>query len=287
MGGNLTQLITLEEALHTDRQQNIIHHRRHLDPRLADLMKLIDIDKVFTRASGVNIWDSDGKRYVDFLGGFAAINVGHNNPRICAAVDKVREWPNLVEGLGVLAGALAHNLAVLAPGELQRVYFANSGAEVVDAAIKLARAATARVKLVACHKGFHGRTVGALSLMDQREYREPFTPLLADVAFVPFGDGEALETALRRRDVAGFIVEPREGEGGIIVPPSDYRKVAREVCTHYDTLLIADEIQTGLGRTGAMFAVEHEDVVPDVLVLGKALGGGIMPLSALLTTDDL
>jgi putrescine aminotransferase len=285
--GDATPLITLEEALHLDRRQNIVYHRRHLNPRYVTLLKLVDLDRLFVRASGVHVWDSDGNQYVDFLGGFAALSVGYNHPRICAAIDKVGEWPNLVEGLNVLAGALAHNLAVLTQSELQRVYFANSGAEVVDAAIKLARAATGRKKLVACHKGFHGRTIGALSVMDRPEYHDPFVPLLTDVAFVPFGDSEALEAVLRRRDVAGFIVEPIQGEAGIIVPPEGYLRAARELCTRYGTLLIADEIQTGLGRTGKMFAVEYEDVVPDVLLLGKVLGGGVMPLSALLTTDDL
>ena len=287
MTGNRTPLITLEEALCLDQRQNVVYHRRHLNARLTALLELIKANKPLVRASGSYFWDSDGNQYLDFLGGYAALSLGHNHPRVCEAMHKVKALPNLVEGLSLLAGALAHNLAALAPGELERVYFANSGAEVVDAAIKLARATTGRVKLVACYKGFHGRTIGALSVMDRREYSEPFKPLLADVAFVPFGDSEALEAALRRRDVAGFIVEPIQGEAGIIVPPEGYLEAAREFCTRYGTLFIADEIQTGLGRTGKMFAVEHENVVPDVLLLGKALGGGVMPLSALLTTDVL
>lgn len=287
MTGSNASLITLEEALCLDQQQNVAYHRRHLNSRLTALLELIKADRPLVRASGPYFWNRDGNQYLDFLAGYAALSLGHNHPRVCEAVDKVKTLPNLVEGLSLLAGALAHNLAALAPGTLQRVYFANSGAEVVDAAIKLARAATSRVKLVACHRGFHGRTIGALSVMDRREYSEPFAPLLADVAFVPFGDSEVLEAVLRRRDVAGFIVEPIQGEAGIILPPAGYLKAARELCTHYGTLLIADEIQTGLGRTGMMFAVEWEDVVPDVLLLGKSLGGGIMPLSALLTTDAL
>lgn len=287
MTRNMRRLITLKEALNLDGQQNIAHHLSYLNPRLVTLAKIGEVDKPLVRASGPSFWDSDGNHYLDFLGGLAALHLGHNHPRLNDALDRVRDLPNLVEGLNLLAGPLAHNLAALSPGELNRVYFANSGAEVVDAAIKLARAATGRVKLVACHKGFHGRTIGALSVMDRLEYREPFAPLLADVAFVPFGDSEALQSALRRCDVAGFIVEPIQGEAGIIIPPDGYLKAVRDLCTHYGTLFIADEIQTGLGRTGAMFAIEHEDVVPDVILLGKALGGGVMPLSALLTTDDL
>lgn len=287
MVGNRTSLITLGEALRLNERQSVVYHRRHLNARLTALLELIKADKPLVRASGAHFWDSEGNQYLDFLCGYAALSLGHNHPRVCEAVDKVKALPNLVEGLSLLAGALAHNLAALAPGVLQRVYFANSGAEVVDAAIKLARAATGRLKLVACHKGFHGRTIGALSVMDRREYCEPFAPLLAGVVFVPFGDSEALEAVLRRCDVAGFIVEPIQGEAGIIVPPAGYLAAARELCTRYGTLLVADEIQTGLGRTGTMFAVECEDVVPDVLLLGKALGGGVMPLSALLTTDAL
>jgi putrescine aminotransferase len=138
---------------------------------------------------------------------------------------------------------------------------------------------------VACQNGFHGRTVGALSLMQRPDYREPFGPLLADVSFIPFGDGDALEAELRRGDVAGFIVEPIQCEGGIIVPPAGYLRGVRALCTRYGTLFIADEVQTGLGRTGALFAVDHEGVAPDVLLLGKALGGGVVPISALLTTE--
>ena len=280
-------LITLEQALCLDQHQNFVHHQRHLNPRLATLLEVLNAAKPLVRASGEFFWDCDDNQYIDFLGGFAALHLGHNHPSVCKAVETVRSVPNLVEGLSVLAGALAYNLACLTPGALQRVHFANSGAEVVDTAIKLARAATGRVKLVACHKGFHGRTIGALSLMDQPEARDPFVPLLSDVTFVPFGNSEALERALYGRDVAAFVVEPIQGEAGIVVPPKGYLRTVRELCTRYGALLVADEVQTGLGRTGTMFAMDAESVVPDIMLLGKALGGGIMPLSALLTTDDL
>ena len=200
---------------------------------------------------------------------------------------RIERLPTLIEGLNHLAAALAHNLTSLAPGNLQRVLFTNSGSEVVDASIKLARAATGRKKMVACQRAFHGRTIGALSMMDRRDFRDPFEPLLEKVNHIPFGDLAALQVALRRRDVAGFLVEPIQGEGGIVLPPSGYLEGARELCSDCGTLLIVDEIQTGLARTGRMFAVQHEDVTPDVLLIGKALGGGAMPISAILTTDDL
>ncbi|MCB0199917.1 MAG: aspartate aminotransferase family protein [Anaerolineae bacterium] len=287
--GNLLpqDLYSLAQALELGRTRNSALHRSHLNPRHVALAELVQIDKPLIRAYGPFFWDSDGNQYLDFLGGFAALLLGHNHPRLNRALRQVDELPGLVEGLSILSAALAHNLAVLAPGDLNRVYFANSGAEVVDAAIKLARAATGRTRLVACSKGFHGRTVGALSLMDRREYHDPFAPLLAGVRIVPFGDTDALEAALCRSDVAACVVEPIQGEGGIVVPPAGYLTAARALCTQYGTLLVVDEVQTGLGRTGRLFAVNAEAVIPDVLLLGKALGGGVMPLSALLTTDRL
>jgi putrescine aminotransferase len=283
----MSDLISLEEALRITRAENLGHHRRHLNDGMSRLAELIGFDEPVVRAQGPFFWDADGNRYLDFLGGFGALSLGHNPPEVCAAVERVASWPNLVEGLSTLEGALAHNLAALAPGSLSRVFLANSGAEVVDSAIKLARAATGRVKLIACEKGFHGRTLGALSVTERREYREPFRPLLEDVVFIPFGDDAALQAALAPRDAAGFIVEPIQGEAGIVVPPAGYLARARALCAAHGTLMIADEVQTGLGRTGGLFAVEAEGVVPDVLLLGKALGGGVMPLSALLTTEEL
>jgi len=280
-------LITLADALSIDKPSNLAFHRRHLNSRIADLCEIIEADMPLTRASGSFVWDHAGNRFIDFLSGFAALNIGHNHPVLQEAMDRVKGMVNLVEGLNTLAGALAHNLVQLAPGNLSRVFFANSGAEVIDASIKLARAGTGRKKLLACNGGFHGRTIGALSVNSREEFRGPFEPLLIDVAFIPYGDIESLEDELRRRDVAALILEPIQGEGGMVVPPQGYLAAARELCTRYGTVLIIDEIQTGLGRTGKMFAVEHEAVEPDVLLLGKALGGGVMPLSAVLTKDEL
>jgi putrescine aminotransferase len=238
------------------------------------------------KAGGVYVEDCDGKVYLDFASAYATLNLGYNHPDIEAALDRVRNLANLVEGPGQLVAALAHNLTAIAPGNLTRVVFVNSGSEAVDVALKLARAATGRQRLIACQKCFHGRTVGALSIIDRREFRQHFEPLLQSVGFVPFGDSEALEAALRAKDVAGFVVEPIQGEGGIVVPPDRYLSTVRDLCSRYGTMMIADEIQTGLGRTGQMFAVEHENVAPDALLLGKALGGGAMPISAVLTTED-
>lgn len=278
-------LISLEEALQMSGRRSAEYHLRHLNPRLARMLKMMEAQTPLVRASGSYFWDADGVRFLDFLTGFGAMSLGNNHPRLRQAMQLVEDLPVLVQGLNHLAGALAHNLAILSPGNLSRVYFANSGAEVVDASIKLARAATGRKKLVACQGCFHGRTVGALSLIEHRDFREAFEPLLPGVAHVRHGDPDGLEAALRNRDVAAFIVEPVQGEGGINVAPSGYLRAVRQLCSRYGALMIADEVQCGLGRTGRMFAVNREDVAPDVLLLGKSLGGGVMPLSAVLTTD--
>jgi putrescine aminotransferase len=284
--GDPSRTYTLDEAIALDRDTNLRLHREHLNPRLAGLCELIGADVPLTEARGAYVWDADGTRYLDFVSGYAALNLGHNHPSIDEALDRVKNLANLVEGPGTLPAALARNLSVLTGRKLPRVLFANSGAEVVDAAIKLARAATRRTKLVSCHGCFHGRTVGALSVMSRTEFRQNFEPLVAGVSFVPYGDADSLESALERRDVAAFLVEPVQGEGGIVVPPEGYLRAARAICSAYGTMLIADEIQTGLGRTGRMFAVEHDDVTPDALLLGKALGGGATPISAILTTEE-
>ena len=280
-------LITLDAALRLDARQNKANHRRHLNPRLAVLLEFIGAGHPVARASGAHYWDAAGNRYLDFLSAFGALPFGHNPPAIQDAVARVRETPNLVEGLSLVAGALAHNLSALAPPGLSRVFFANAGTEVVDTAVKLARAATGRSRMVACLGGFHGRSLGALSLMDRAEHHAAFDPLQRDVSFVPFGDADALDAVLSRRDAAAFVVEPVQGEAGMIDPPPGYLATARSLCARYGTLFVADEVQTGLCRTGRMFALDREQVVPDVLLLGKALGGGVMPLSALLTTDKL
>ena len=183
--------------------------------------------------------------------------------------------------------ALAQRLAGLVPAPLEVCLFANGGAEGVEAAMKLATAATGRARFVACANGYHGTGIGPLALMGQARPRAPFEALLPRAEIIPFGDESALERALAKRDAAAFVVEPIQGEGGVVLAPDGYLAKAKELCGRYGTLLVLDEVQTGLGRTGTMFALEHEGVVPDVLVLGKALGGGLAPISAAVTTKAL
>lgn len=249
---------------------------------------MLNFDKQFVRAEGIHVWDDQGNCYLDFLGGYGALNLGHNHPAVMAAIDQIKTLPSLLQAsLGMMVSALAYNLACLAPGKLQRSFFGNSGAEAVEGALKLARAATGKSKIIYCERSFHGKTLGALSVTGREKYQHPFVPLLPDCEAVPFGDLTALEQALKMKDVAGFIVEPIQGEGGIIVPAEGYLKGARELCSRYEALLIIDEIQTGFGRTGKLFACEHDGVVPDIMCLAKSLGGGVMPIGAYITTEEI
>jgi putrescine aminotransferase len=280
-------LIGLREALQMEPRAAVRYESEHLNPRITRLFEFAGLGEPQVRGLGPFVWDWQGRRYSDFFGYAGSLSFGHNHPRLRAALDEVSEMPCLCEGPNILAGILAHNLSQIAPGDLTRVYFGNSGTEAVDAAIKLARAATGRPGIVSCQGAFHGRSLGALSVTDRADYRQPFEPLLPGARTVPFGDLAQLEPALAARDAAAFLVEPLQGEGGMRVPPAGYLRAAQDLCAAHGTLLVCDEIQTGLGCTGSFAACQHDSVVPDCLLLGKALGGGLMPLGALLTTDAL
>lgn len=282
------KLFSLDEAIKLTRPEVMELHREYLNASLVSMMSLINFTKQFVRAEGVRVWDSEGREYLDFLGGYGALNLGHNHPRVLAALTKVSQQPNLLQAsLNTLAGALAHNLALLTPGKLQRSFFGNSGAEAVEGALKLARIASGKTKIISAFNSFHGKSFGALSATGKEKYQKPFQPLVPGFEYFPFGNLEALEQLLKGQDVAGVILEPIQGEGGIILPPANFLKAARELCTKYEALLIIDEIQTGFGRTGKLFACEHEGVEPDILCLAKSLGGGVMPIGVYLTTDAI
>ena len=238
--------------------------------------------------------DIAGRRFIDCLGGYGIYSAGIRHPKIVRAVKSQLERMPLSsqELLDPLRGALAELLGELAPGDLQDCFFINNGTDAVEGAMKLARLYTGKPGFISCVRGFHGKSYGALSLMGKGEYRLAFEPLLQDVYFVPFGDASAVEAELRKAEmvgmaIAGVVVEPVQGEAGAIVPPDDYWPRLREVCTRYGVLLIADEVQTGMGRTGKMFGVDHWNVTPDILCLGKALGGGVMPLSAFIASPKI
>ncbi|MHB1041724.1 MAG: aspartate aminotransferase family protein [Eubacteriales bacterium] len=280
--------MSLADALKQDREQVKENHKSYLNAGLTTLIGLIGFDRQYVRAEGVSVWDAEGNEYLDFLGAYGSLNTGHNHPLVISALEKVMQMPNLLQAsLMALPAALARNLAAVTPGSLSRSFFGNSGAEAVEGALKLARIATGRTGLVYCLGSFHGKTMGALSVTGREKYQKPFMPLVPGCRSVPFGDLEALEGALNEKKAAAFIVEPIQGEGGIILPPPGYLAEVRKICSKYGTLLIADEIQTGLGRTGYMFACEHEGVVPDIMCLAKSLSGGAIPVGVYVTTDEI
>jgi putrescine aminotransferase len=238
--------------------------------------------------------DVTGRKFIDCLGGYGIYSAGINHPKIVRAVKSQLERMPLSsqELLDPLRGALAELLGELAPGDLQDCFFISNGTDAIEGAMKLARLYTGKPGFISCIRGFHGKSYGSLSLMGKGEYRLAFEPLLQDVYFVPFGDATAVENELRKAEavgmaIAGVVVEPVQGEAGAIVPPDDFVPRLREICTRYGVLLIADEVQTGMGRTGKMFGVEHWNIQPDILCLGKALGGGVMPLSAFMSTPEI
>lgn len=261
----------------------------YVNPHLGKLLQQVRMDKVFTRGEGNYLYDSEGKRYLDFIAAYGALPFGFNPPEIWEALDEVRRsgQPSFVQpsALGA-AGELARRLIELAPGGLQYVTFTNSGAEAVEAALKIARSATGRPGILSTINGFHGKTLGALSATGRKYYQEPFGAPVPGFHFIPYGNLAALQEELETRGsrYAAFLVEPIQGEGGIVVPPPGYLSRAGELCREHGLLFIVDEIQTGLGRTGRLFACEEENLRPDLLLLAKALGGGIYPLGACLST---
>ena len=262
-------------------------YRRWINPDVGDLLDGLGLDVAFVRGEGSTLYDADGRGYLDFAGAYGALPFGHNPPGIWQAVDAVHRTgePSLTQpSLLTAAGDLARALLAAAPPGLTRAWFCNSGAEAVEAAIKLARAATNRPLLVSTVDAFHGKTLGALSATGRPQYQRPFGAPAAGFTHVPFGDIGALQRVFADHptQIAGFLVEPIQGEAGIRPAPPGYLQVARDLCDTHGALLIVDEVQTGLGRTGRLFAVEHDRVTPDIMPLAKALGGGLVPIGAVL-----
>lgn len=261
---------------------------KYVNPGLKTLQSVVGFDKRFVRADGVSVYDEDGNRYLDFVGGYGCLPFGHSPKDILAALDEVKEVPNYLQVMtSPYQAALAHDLAQIAPDGLEITFFSNSGTEAVESALKLARGAMGEGVFVYCSGAFHGKTLGSLSVGGREKYKKPFVPLVPGTVEVPFGDAAALEKALRENKVVAFITEPIQGEGGVIVPPPGYLRKARELTEKYGALLILDEVQTGFARTGKMFAADHEGVRPDILCLAKALGGGVMPVGATMATKKV
>jgi ornithine--oxo-acid transaminase len=259
-------------------------HTRHLNEQMVRVLKTLGYDVGFCRGTGQYLFDRKGAKYLDLLSGYGVFAIGRNHPALRDALKSVldAELPGLVQfDVSPLAGLLAQRLLGYMP-YLDKVFLANSGTEAVEAAIKFARAATGRPGIIHCEHSFHGLTYGALSLNGDAVFRSGFGPLLPDCSAVPFNDLAALERALASRNAAAFIVEPIQGKG-VNLPDDGYLREAAALCRRHGTLFIADEIQTGLGRTGRFLAVEHWGVEPDMVLIAKALSGGHVPVGAVLT----
>lgn len=272
------------DILEQRRDEKFALNEQHLNAQLVRVLKTIGFDVHYTEARGAYLYDRAGNRYLDLLGGFGVFAVGRNHPHVVETLQAVlaADLPNLVQmDVSLLAGLLAERLLEKMPAGLEKVFFCNSGAEAVEGAIKFCRAATGRPTMVYCDHGYHGLTYGALSLNGDDEFRAGFGPMLDDAVRIPFNDLEALEQALRSHQVAGFVVEPIQGHG-VFMPDDDYLPRAAELCRQYGALFVADEVQTGIGRTGRFLAIDHWGVEPDVVCLAKALSGGFVPVGAIV-----
>jgi ornithine--oxo-acid transaminase len=261
-------------------------NQRHLNPQLGRVVRTLGFDREWVEGRGSHLIDREGHAYLDLLSGYGVFALGRNHPYIRDQLEKVlkADTPSLPQlGVSALAGVLAEELIARAPSSLDAVVLTSSGTESVEGAIKLARAVTGRTRILYCERGFHGLTMGSLSVNGNEEFRERFGPLLPGCDQVPFGDPHALERELAAGDVAALIVEPVQGKG-VYIAPDGYLAQAQELCHRNGALLIVDEVQTGLGRTGRFLALEHWGVEPDLVTISKGLSGGYVPIGALLTS---
>lgn len=268
--------------------QTFEKYEQYINPSIAKLFRFMGLAAIEWEASGDIIRDSSGKEYIDCLGGYGVFSLGHRHPEIISAVKKQLDLMPMSSKvlLNKPMADLAALMAEITPGNLQYSFFGNSGTEAVEGALKLARAHTGRHNIISTTNSFHGKTLGALSATGRELFRTPFQPLLPGVRHVPFNDINAIHNIMDD-SIAAVILEPIQGEGGIIVPSADYLPAVREICSKAGALLICDEVQTGLGRTGAMFAVDHCGVIPDIICTAKALGGGVMPIGAFTASAPL
>lgn len=277
----------IQELLQQRGKENFSLHDRYLNSQMVRVLKTIGFDRHYVRADGAYLFDDKDNRYLDLLSGFGVFALGRNHPEIVEALKDVLEAgaPNLVQlDVSLLAGVLAEKLVKLTPPGLNRVFFANSGTETIEAAIKFSRYATGKSKIIFCRGCYHGLSLGSLSATGDDHYKKGFGPLVPDFIEIPFNDLAALEEALAQNDVAAFITEPIQGHG-VWIPDDDYLPGAAALARKYGALFIADEVQTGLGRTGKWWAVEHWSVEPDIICMAKALSGGFVPVGALVCKE--
>ncbi len=280
----------LKEIIAARLGENYQLHEKHVNRTLVQAQRVIGFDKVYARAEGAYLYDMDNVAYLDFLSGYSVFNIGRNHPVVKKAIRDVLDLdlPNMVQmDCSLLSGLLAEAIVKRTPSHLDAVFFCNSGTEATEGAIKFARAATGRKRMISLASAFHGLSVGSLSLMGCQSFTEGFGPLMEGFdARVPLDNIDELDRQLRSRDVGGFVIETVQGKG-CQTSKTDFFPRAQELCRKYGTLLISDEVQTGLGRTGKMFGFEHWNLEPDIITLAKTLSGGYVPCGAIVTRRDI
>ncbi len=277
---------TVAEILSARAGEEMALNDRYLNPQMGRILRTLGFDKRWRGGEGAHLIDADGERYLDLFGGYGVFAIGRNHPEAIAAVQdamsaRTGNLPQL--GVTLLSGVLAEQLLARAPGSVAAMVPANTGTEAVEAAIKISRAATGRPRVLYAEHAFHGLTLGSLSLNGNAEFRDGFGPLLPGCDAVAFGDLDALRRELESGDVAAFVVEPVQGKG-VNLPPAGYLQRVQELCRQAGTLFVCDEVQTGLGRTGRFFALEHWGLQPDLICVAKALSGGLVPVGAVLVS---
>jgi len=291
----------LKDELAEDEKDRIItdsidNFNKHVNPGWLEYRKSVSTDAAFVEweDSQETFKDTKGNEFIDCLGGFGVYTAGHRNPEIVKAVQAQlnRYALHSQELVDPLRGYLAKLVAMSTPGDLQYAFFCNGGAEAVEMALKLARLASGKHYYISTVNGFHGKSLGAVSATGKGTYRKPYMPIIQGVQHVEFGNADAAEAAIKNliavgETVAGMIVEPIQGEAGIVLPPEGYLQRLREICDKYGVFLIFDEIQTGMGRTGTLWACEGYNVVPDIMTFGKAFGGGVMPITGIIARPHL
>jgi ornithine--oxo-acid transaminase len=279
-------LPSVEQLLAARAGEELVLNDRYLNPQMGRILRTLGFDKVWSGGEGAHLIDSDGERYLDLFGGYGVFAIGRNHPEAIAAVEQVMaaRTGNLPQlGVTLLSGLLAEQLLARAPDSVAAMVPANTGTEAVEAAIKIARAATGRPRVLYAEHAFHGLTLGSLSLNGGAEFRDGFGPLLPGCDPVGFGDLDALERELARGDVAAFVVEPVQGKG-VNLPPAEYLQGAQKLCREAGALFVCDEVQTGIARTGRFLALEHWSLQPDMVCIAKALSGGLVPIGAVLVS---
>lgn len=280
---------SIAELCSTHSSDKFDLHEKYLNNQMVRVLKTIGYDRHYKKAVGQYLYDQDGTEYLDLLSGFGVFAIGRNHPTVVKALTETLnlELPNLVQmDVSILSGLLAKEILKTTPENLNKIFFCNSGTESVEAAIKFARYTTKREKIVFCEHGYHGLTMGSLSLNGEAIFRDGFGPLLPGCIAIPFNDLDALEKALSNKDIAAFIVEPIQGKG-VNLPSDNYLSGVERLCKKYGTLFVADEVQTGLGRTGKFWAIDHWNVQPDMICMAKALSGGFIPVGAVAITQKI